>query len=114
MSPACVRFDTLDEFFDKAAASEVTHVENMKPQQQQHQQQQQKQKQSMDSSSKRGRRGYRPSISDSADTTGGYSSRAVSNRQGKSGGGGQSSGLPPAPWVSTEMFEGQCSTGKWL
>jgi len=28
MKPACGRFDTLDEFFDKAAASEVTHVTN--------------------------------------------------------------------------------------
>ena len=39
MTPACGRLDTLDEFFDKAAASEVTHVENKKPQQQQQQQQ---------------------------------------------------------------------------
>jgi hypothetical protein len=30
------RFDTLDEFFDTAASSEVTHVENKNPQQQQH------------------------------------------------------------------------------
>jgi hypothetical protein len=34
MTPACGRFGTLDKFFDKAAASEVTHVENKKPQQQ--------------------------------------------------------------------------------
>jgi len=33
MTPACGRFDTLDEFFAKAAASEVTHVENKKLQQ---------------------------------------------------------------------------------
>jgi hypothetical protein len=33
MTPACVRFDTLDEVFDKAAASEVTHVANKMPQQ---------------------------------------------------------------------------------
>jgi len=28
MMPACGRFDTFDEFFDMAAASEVTHVEH--------------------------------------------------------------------------------------
>jgi hypothetical protein len=57
-TPACGRFDTLDEFLDKAAASEVTHVENMKPQQQQQKQQQQRQqKQPTDSSSKGGKPG---------------------------------------------------------
>jgi len=44
MTPACCRFDTFEELFDKAAASEVTHVENQNPQQQQQQQQQQLQK----------------------------------------------------------------------
>jgi hypothetical protein len=34
MMTACSGFDTLDEFFDKAPASDVTHVENKKPQQQ--------------------------------------------------------------------------------
>jgi hypothetical protein len=38
MTPACGRFDTLDEFFDKAAASDITHLENKMPQQQQQQQ----------------------------------------------------------------------------
>jgi len=33
MPPTCGRLDTVDEFFDKAAASEVTHVEKKKPQQ---------------------------------------------------------------------------------
>ena len=114
MMPACGRFDTLDKFFDKAAASEVTHVENKKPQQQQ-QQQQQQQKQPTDSSSKGGKRGYRPSISEPADTTGGGTSgQSGSNKHGKSGGGGQSSGLPPAPWVSMEIFKGRHSTGKCL
>jgi hypothetical protein len=73
MTPACGRFDTLDEFLDKAAASEVTHVENKKPQQQPQQQQQQQQKQPTDSSSKGGKQGYQPSISEPADTTGGKS-----------------------------------------
>jgi len=54
----------------KAAVSEVTHVENRNPQQQQ-QQQQQQQKQPTDSSSKGGKQGYRPSVSEQADTTGG-------------------------------------------
>jgi len=59
ITPACSRFDTMDEFFNKAAASEVTYVENKKPQQhQQQQQQQQQQKQPTDSSSKGGKRGY--------------------------------------------------------
>jgi len=38
----------LDEFFNNAAAFEVTHIENMKPQQQQ----QQQKKQAIDLSSK--------------------------------------------------------------
>jgi len=77
MVPACGRFDTLDEFFDKAVASEVTHVENTKPQQQQQQQQHQQQKQPTDSSSKGGKRGYRTSISEPADTTsGGHSGQS--------------------------------------
>jgi len=38
MMPACITVDTLDEFFDKAAVTEVTHVENKNPQQQQQQQ----------------------------------------------------------------------------
>ena len=110
MTPACGRFDTLDEFFVKAAASEVTHVENKKPQQQQ----QQQQKQPMDSSSNGRKRGYQPSISEPADTTGGKCGQSVTNRHGKSGGRGQSSGLPPAPWLSMEIFEGRRSTGKCL
>jgi hypothetical protein len=35
MTPPCGCFASLDEFFDKAAASEDTHVGNKKPQQQQ-------------------------------------------------------------------------------
>jgi hypothetical protein len=35
MTPACGRFGILDEFFHQAMGSEVTHVENMKPQHQQ-------------------------------------------------------------------------------
>jgi len=115
MTPSCGRYDTLDEFFDKAEASEVTHAENTKPQQQEQQQQQQQQKQPTDSSSKGGNRGYRPSISEPADTTGGgKSGQSGTNTHGKSGGGGQSSGFPPPPWVSTEIFEIRCSTGKCL
>jgi len=116
MTPACGRFDTLDEFFDKAAASEVTHVENKKPQQQQQQkQQQQQQEQPMELSSKGSKRGYRPSISEPADTSGGgKSGQSGSNRHGKSGGGGQSSGVPPAPWISTEIFESRRTTSKCL
>jgi hypothetical protein len=48
MTPSCGRFDTLDEIVKKAAASEVTHVENKKPQQQQQQRQPQQQKQRTD------------------------------------------------------------------
>jgi len=116
MTPACSRFDSLDKLFHKAAASEVTHVENKKPQlQQQPQQQQQQQKQPMDSSSKGGKRGYRPSIPEPADTTGsGKSGQSELNRHGKSGGRGQSSGSPPGPWVSTEIFESRCSTSNCL
>jgi len=115
MTPTCGRFDTLDEFFDQAVASDVTHVKNKKPQQQQQQQQQHQQKQPMDSSSKGGKRVYGPSISEPADTTSGSKSgHSGSNKHGKSGGGGQLSGLPPAPWVSMEIFESRRSTGKCL
>jgi hypothetical protein len=108
MTPACGRIHTLDEFFDKGAASEVTHVENKKPQQQQ----QQQQKQPTDLSSKGGKRGYRPSISEPANTTGGSKSgQSGSNRHGESGGGGQWSGLPQVLMVSTEIFDGRRSTG---
>jgi hypothetical protein len=41
MTPACCRFDNLDQFMDHAASQEVTHVENKTPQQQQQQQSQQ-------------------------------------------------------------------------
>jgi hypothetical protein len=113
MTPAGGRFDTLDEFFAKPAASDVTHVENKKPQQMQQQQQQQQQKQPTDSSSKGGKRGYQPSISEPADNThSGKSGQSGSNKHGTSGGGGQYSGLPLAPWVSTEIFEGRRSNGK--
>jgi hypothetical protein len=98
MTPACGRFDSLDEVFDKAVALEVTHVENKMPQQQQQQQQQLQQEQPTDSSSKGCKLEYWQSISEPADTTGSSKSgQSGSNRHGKSGGGGQSSGLPPAP-----------------
>jgi hypothetical protein len=98
MTHACGRFDTLDEFFDKAAASEVTHVENKMPQQQQQPQQKQQQKQSMDSCSKGGKRGLRPSISEPADTTsGGKSGQSETHNHVKSGGSGRLSRVLPAP-----------------
>ena len=72
MTPACSRFDTLEEFLNKAAASEVTHVKNQNPQQRQQQlQQQQQQKHPIESSSKGGKQGYRPSISEATATPGG-------------------------------------------
>jgi len=40
ITAACGRLDSLDDFFHKAVASEVTHVKNKKTQQQQQQQQQ--------------------------------------------------------------------------
>jgi hypothetical protein len=39
MTPGCSIVDTLDRFFEKGVASEVTHVETKKPQQQQPHQQ---------------------------------------------------------------------------
>jgi len=114
MKPACTWFDSLDKLCDKATASEVTHVEIKQAQRQQQQQRQHKQKKHpTDSSCKGGKRGYRPSIYDPAHTSGsGQFWQLWSNRHAKSGGGGQKSGLPPAPWVSKENFEGRCSTGK--
>jgi len=111
VTPARGRFDRLDEFCDKAAASEVTHVEKKKPQQQR----QQQQTQPTDWSSKGRHQGYWPSILEPAATTGsGKSGQLGSNKLGKSGGRGQSSGLPPAPRVTTEISEGRRSTGKCL
>jgi len=95
-----------------AVALEVTPVKNEKPMQQQ---QQQQQKQRTDSASNGSKRGYQPSISKPGDNTcGGQSCRLGSNKHGKSGGKGQSSGLLPAAWVSMEIFERWCSTGKCL
>jgi len=115
MMPACTRIDTFDQFCDQVTVSEVTHAENWQRQQQQSQpQQQQQQKQPTDSSSKGGNGAYPPSISAPVDTTGsGKFSQPVTNKHGQSGRGWQSTGLPPAPWVSKEMFEGWSSTGKY-
>jgi hypothetical protein len=55
MTSTCGRFNLLDKFFDKAAALEVTHVKNKKPQQHQQRQYHQQQKQPMDWSSKGGK-----------------------------------------------------------
>jgi len=55
MTPACGRFNSLDENFDQAAVSDVTHVENKMPPQRHQQQQQQQLKQTMDSSSNGGK-----------------------------------------------------------
>jgi len=116
LTPTCRRLDTFDQILDKAAASEVTHVENMKPQQQQQQQpHQQQQKQPTDSSSKCGKHGCQPSISEAADNTGGGKcSQSGSNNHGKSGGRRQLSGLPPAPWDPIEIIGSRWSTGKCL
>jgi hypothetical protein len=106
MRPACGRLESLDEFFDKAAASEVTPVDHKKPQQQQ----QQQKNHAKNSSSKDSKRGYRPPISKLANTSsGGKSGLLGSTRHGKSGRGSQSSGLPPAAWNWTEIFEGRLS-----
>jgi len=115
MMPSGVRFDIIDEFLEKAEASEVTHVENKQPQQPQQQQQQlQQQKQPTDSSFKASKRRYRLAISVPANTTHGKTDQFGSHRHGKSGSEGQTSGLLPAPWVSTENFKDRCSTGKSL
>jgi hypothetical protein len=106
ITPTCSRFDSLEEFFNKAVASEVTHVGSKKPQWVQQQQQQQQKKQPTDSPSRGGKRGNWPSNSEPADTTGGSKSgQSGSNRHGKSGSGGKVSCLPSAAWVSTEIFE---------
>jgi len=80
MKPACCKLHTLNEFFDNAVASEVTHVDNKQPQQQPQQQQlqqhHQQQKQRPDSSSKGSKQGYRPSINEPADTTDGKSTQS--------------------------------------
>jgi len=67
MTPACGRFDTLDDIFDQVAALEDTHAQYKMPIQQPQQQQQQPR----DRSSKGDERGYRPYIPECANTTGG-------------------------------------------
>jgi len=86
MTSTCSRFNTLDELFDKANASEVTNVDKIKP----HQQQQQPQKQHMDLPSKGSKRDYQPSICEPAGTTSsGRSVQSDANTHGKSGSEGQ-------------------------
>ena len=90
MTPSHGRFHSLEEFFDKAVASEVTHVDNNNPQPQQQQEQQQRQKQLTDLSSEGGKQMYRPSISERVNTSGrGQSGQSGSNRHIISGCAGQ-------------------------
>jgi len=104
LTPACIRFVSWAEFFDKAAASEVTHVENKKPQQQHQLQQQQQQIPPMDSSSKGAKRAFNPAICKPGDPYGLQSGQWVLFKHVTSDCGRQLSGLRPTPLVSTEIF----------
>jgi hypothetical protein len=102
MTPKSGRFESIEELFDKAAASEVVHTQSdgKKPGGQQKQ---------PESSYKGGKRTYRPSISDPSGTTqtekssGGGGGK--SKKHGKPGGGGNRSNLPPAPWTSKDVYD---------
>jgi len=112
MTPGYGRLVTLDKFFDKAATSEATHVDNKKPHRQQQQQQQQQQKQPTDCSSKGGKRGYRTSIAQPADPTGSKFGQLGSDKHRKSGDGGQSSAWPPALCVPKKRIDNWHCTAK--
>jgi len=112
------RFDTLDQLFDCAAASEFK-PDDKKPGGQPHQQRQ------AGESHKGGdkKRNFRPSISEPADNTSGNSKNS-STGNSKSGKFNKSSrgsraNLSPVPWLSKEAYESQkpnrqcsrCSSG---
>jgi hypothetical protein len=97
------RFDTLDQLFDCAAASEFK-PDDKKPGGQQQQQRQ------AGESQKGGdkKRNFRPSISEPAENTSGNSNNSGGNsKSGKSNkpSGGSRANLSPAPWLSKEAYE---------
>jgi hypothetical protein len=91
--------DSIDELFDRAADIETKPQEYGKSQQRQH----------GETSYKGGRkRGYRPSISESKDAL----KEAPKPDKPKPSGGRKRSDLPPAPWVSSEVYEKRKASGK--
>ena len=88
-------FDSIGELFDRAADVESKPQKYNKSQQQ---------RQHGETSYKSGRkRGYRPSISESKDAP---------KEAPKPSGGRQLSDLPPAPWVSSEVYKKRNASGK--
>jgi len=112
------RFDTLDQLFDCAAASEFK-LDHKKPGGQQQQQRQ------AGESQKGGdkKRNFQPSISEPAENTSGNSNNSGigHSKSGKSkkSSGGSRANLSPAPWHSKEAYESRkanrqctrCSSG---
>jgi len=93
-------FDSIDELFDRAADVETKPQKYDKSQQQ---------RQYGETSYKGGRKcGYRPSISESKDAP----KEAPKPDMLKPSGGGKRSDLPPAPWVSSEVYEKRKASGK--
>jgi len=93
-------FDSIDELFDRAADVETKPQKYDKSQQQ---------RQYGETSYKAGRkRGYRPSISESKDAP----KEAPKPDKPKPSSSGKRSDLPPAPWVSSEVYEKRKAIGK--
>jgi hypothetical protein len=93
-------FDSIDERFDRAADVETKPQKYDKSQQQ---------RQYGETSYKGSRKcGYGPSISESK-----YAPKeAPKPYKAKPGGGGKRSDLPPAPWVSSKVYEKRKASGK--
>jgi hypothetical protein len=95
------RFDTLDQLFHCAAASEFKPDDN-KPGGQQPQRQAGESQKGSDR-----KRNFRPSISEPAESTPGNSNNTGNSKSGKSNkpSGGSRANLSPAPWLSKEVYE---------
>jgi len=98
------RFDTLDQLFDCAAASEFK-PDDKKPGGQQQQQRQTGESQKCGNK----KHNFRPSISDPMEITSGNSNNSSTgnSKSGKSNksSGGSRANLSPAPWLSKEIYE---------
>ena len=98
------RFETLDQLFDCAAASEFK-LDDKKPGGQQQQQWQRGESQKGGDK----KRNFRPSISEPTENTSGNSNNSGTgnSKSGKSNksSGGSRANLSPAPWLSKEIYE---------
>jgi len=104
-------FETLDELFDCAAASE-SKLEEKKPGGQQQQQQQRHPNELQKGGGKK--RKFRPSISEPVETPHTTPKRPKGGKKdkGKRNVSFNHNNLPPAPWVATEVYQSQRENGQ--